>query len=500
MTPRILIVEDEPEILGVLVQLLSDTAEVVPAPDAEQALALLSDHEFDVVLTDLKLPGASGLDLARSVRARHPFTEVLVLTGHADLEVALEALRIGVAELLQKPVGIQEAEAAIHRAIEKRRLFESLERAQTSPDPAHGLAALLGESAAMRRLRSAIVRVQNTDAPVLVVGETGTGKELVARALHQGGHRSRGPFLAINCAALSAELLESELFGFEGGSFTGASGTRPGLLEEARGGTFFLDEIGELPLALQAKLLRALQEREVLRVGGREPRKLDVRIVSATNRDLGAEVSAGRFRADLYFRISTFPIRTPPLAEIPEDLPLLARHFVSESARVHGLRAGRLSEDLLVKLSSRRWPGNVRELQNLMFRLVLLGEGSIYTVADLEAAEAEAATVPASTCLDPRWDFSALFAEGRLPTLEDLAEAYTERVLAYFRGRQKEAARVLGIHPVTLSRKLSSRSRRPSYPGRLPSSPGVPGRFRPSSSYGRRRHQPPGYRPPSRPR
>lgn len=462
MEPAVLIVDDEPDNLRVYARFLDSVAEVRTAPSAAEALAQAEVAPPDVLVTDLRMPGRGGIDLASEVRERWPLCEVVVVTAHADVDTAISAVRIGVVEYLRKPVRRQRLQAAVVRAAERSRVLESLQR-QQEREPGEGLGRLVGDGESMRRLRSAIVRIQNADVNVLILGETGTGKEVIARAIHEGSHRSGGPFVAVNCAALSPEILESELFGHEKGAYTGATAQAKGLLESANGGTFLLDEVGDCTLDLQAKLLRTLQERQVLPVGGREPRPLDIRLVAATNRDLAAEVAAGRFREDLFFRLNVFPVRSPPLRDRPEDIPALVEHFVLQFANRFGMSAGEATPELLQELAGRPWSGNVRELQNVVSRLVILGEGGPYTPETLAACEALDETTPPNVAPDAS-TLENLIQLPRPPSLQELEEAYVRLAMERCGGRKGDAARLLGIHRVTLNRKLEkwSEDREPS--------------------------------------
>ena len=456
MAPTALLVDDEADNRELYARFLEERAAVSTAASAEEAVARLEQTSFDVVVTDLRMPGRSGTELAAEVAQRQPLCSVLLVTAHADLESAIAAVRLGVVEYLRKPVRRAELLRAFDRALERGRLLRSLQREQER-DPDLGLGRLLGNSPAMERLRATIVRVQNTDASVLVIGETGTGKELVARSIHEGSHRADGPFMAVNCAALSPELLESELFGHEKGAYTGAQDKAVGLLEAASGGTLFLDEIGECPLPLQAKLLRALQEREVMPVGGREARPIDIRVVAATHRELRDEVAAGRFREDLFFRLEVFPIRTPPLRDIPEDMPVLATTFARQQAARLGVPPRDFDPAVHDELARRPWPGNVRQLENLVARLVILAQGERYTLEDLATAEGMDGPPPApraATAPGAPMDLATLLATAHPPPLEEVERAYILGMLARCGGKRTEAARLLGIHRVTLNRKL----------------------------------------------
>jgi DNA-binding NtrC family response regulator len=453
MKPRVLIVDDEVENRNLFARFLADRARTVTAASGQKALELLNDSHFDVVLTDLRMPGLTGIDLASQIRKLQPLCEVILVTAFADLESAIKAVHLGVVEYLQKPLRRETLQVAFARALEKRRMLGSLQRGQEENEGI-GLGRILGSSTAMVRLRESIVRVQHLDATVLITGETGTGKELVARALHEGSHRSSQPFLTVNCAAMNAEILESELFGHEAGAFTGATQKTVGLLEAANGGTFFLDEVGECPKELQAKLLRVLQEREVLPVGGRKPRPIDIRLIAATNRRLEDEVKAGNFREDLFFRLNVFPLRTLPLREIPEDIEVLAAYYARQQALHYHLPVRRLSPELVAELKRQPWKGNVRELQNTISRIVILGQGESYTVEDLRTSEGLEGGPLQPQASGEGLDLSNLLDGEFLPTLEEVERTYIRAVLDRYKGKKLKAAEALGIHRVTLNRKL----------------------------------------------
>lgn len=455
--PRVLVVDDEIAFHEIFSRWLAPQADCETAADGDEALRRMREASapFDVVISDLNMPGIGGMELARRIRAEHPLVEVIIVTGYADVDSAIGSLQLGVCEYLRKPVGSEQLLEAFAKAIEKKRLLESHQTSQMDSGSAGGLKSILGESEPMRRLRSAIVRVQNTELPVLVLGESGTGKELVARALHLGSHRSAGPFLAVNCAAIPRELLEAELFGHEAGTFTGANKSRKGLLESAAGGTFFLDEVGDCPLELQPKLLRAIQEREIMPVGGRSVRPVTARIVAATHRSLDAMVADGRFRQDLFYRLNTFPIRTPSLREIPEDLPLLVRHFLRTNALAFGRPPKTPSPELMAALAARQWPGNVRELQNTLSRIALLADGETYGIADLEASDGldQGSAAPPPQPRGPD-RLTELARQESPPPLDSVERAYVLAILERAGGKRSEAAALLGIHPATLKRKL----------------------------------------------
>jgi two-component system response regulator AtoC len=381
---RILVVDDKENIVKLFTRLLGESYRLTTAADGAEALALVAATGFDVVVTDLRMPGADGFEVLRAVKARAPETEVIMMTAYATVGDAVEAMKQGAYDYLQKPFDPDDAALLVARALEHRR-----QQAQAAPGPAAAppsdLHGLVGRSAPMREVCRLLEQAGKLDITVLVSGETGTGKELAARAVHDLSGRKGRRFVPVNCGALPAELVESELFGHARGSFTGATGMKRGLFEEAEGGTIFLDEIGELPLPVQVKLNRVLQEKELRRVGETTPIKVSVRVIAATHRELKAEVQAGRFREDLYYRLAVFPVVMPPLRDRREDLPLLAGHFLAKHARVLGRPLTGFSPEALEALTGWGWPGNVRELENAVERAVALSQGNIIERRDLPA-------------------------------------------------------------------------------------------------------------------
>src|SRR6185436_9892698 len=332
-------------------------------------LQRLAEEPVDAVLLDLQMPGRDGFSVLETLRERGTDVPVIVLTAHGTIEKAVRAVQLGAADFVEKPPSTERLLVALENALRRSRLQADNRRLAAEA----GLGEeILGSSPPMRQLAETVRRVAPTQAPVLLLGENGAGKELVARAIHAGSARRRKPLVTLNCAAIPDTLFESELFGHARGAFTGATDARRGKFQEADGGTLFLDEVGEIPLALQPKLLRALESGEVERIGGRGPERVDVRIVAATNRDLEAEVAAGRFRQDLYFRLLVVPVRVPPLRERQEDVTLLAAHFLAEACRKNRIRPKILSDAALNLLRGHAWPGNVRELRNAMERVAIL--------------------------------------------------------------------------------------------------------------------------------
>jgi two-component system NtrC family response regulator len=381
---RLLLVEDEPDQRRLVADLLSAEGYAVAAAGSIAAAVVeLERAPVDAVISDWKLPDGDGSELLERVRASWPETAFVMVTAYGTIARAVEAIRAGADDYLAKPFERQALTLALQRTLERRRLAAENRRLAEEIGDRDRLVELVGRSAAMQRLYAQVEKLAATHATVLLTGESGTGKELAARALHRLSPRRGRPFVPINCAAIPEGLVESEFFGVERGAFTGADRTRAGRFEAAQGGTLFLDEIGELPLALQPKLLRALQEGVVTRVGATRELAVDVRVVAATNRDLEAEVAAGRFRQDLYYRLNVVPVVLPPLRARREDVPLLAELLAARAARRHGVAQPRLPPAVMRRLIEYAWPGNVRELGNVVERLVLLAEDGCVREADL---------------------------------------------------------------------------------------------------------------------
>lgn len=442
---RVLVVEDD-EAMGMLLVkgLIRRQEEAVRVANATQALEKLSAESFDAVVTDLNMPGLSGVELCARLRADHPSVPVIVMTAFGSLEAAIASIRAGAYDFLPKPVQEGALHLAVTRAVEHRRLSQELRRLRQQVATTRDDGGLIGESSILRRSIELIDRISESEATVLIAGESGTGKEVAARRIHASSPRRSGPFVAINCAAMPEALLESELFGHVKGAFTDARSPRAGLFVQASGGTLFLDELGELPLPLQPKLLRALQERKVRPVGSDVEVPFDARVVSATNRDLEAEIEAGRFREDLFFRINVITIDLPPLRLRGNDVLLLAQHFLGrhEEARRKGIRG--VSVEAAKRLTAYPWPGNVRELQNCIERAVAFAEHDELVVGDLP--EKIAAATPQPESLD----------EAEIVTLDENERRYVARVLAAVGGNRSHAARLLGIDRKSLWRRLNA--------------------------------------------
>lgn len=369
MTAKILIIDDDTSLRRVLEYNLQEEGyQVFAAASGEDGLLMFDGERPDMVITDLKMPGISGFQVLAAVKDRSPQTPVMVITAFGAVETAVEAMKLGAYDYITKPFNRDELRLAVRKALEMRGLTEENRRLKEELSERAEFRSIIGISRGMERVFAVVRKVADTEATVLITGESGTGKELVARAIHSMSSRRAQPFVAINCAAIPRELLESELFGHVKGAFTGAVRDKAGKFQTAEGGTLFLDEVGELPVELQPKLLRALQEREVEPVGGTVPRKLDVRVVAATNADLEEAIAAGTFREDLYYRLAVIPVHLPPLRERPEDIPLLVRHFTAK----HGAQSVTFAPDALAALRRYAWPGNVRELENTVERILIL--------------------------------------------------------------------------------------------------------------------------------
>jgi len=446
MTGRVLIVDDESSVCEALAAGLTPQGfQVRWTTSAAEALELVSGTEIDTVLTDLNMGGMSGIELCERIVLNRPDIPVVVITAFGSLDTAVAAIRAGAYDFVTKPWKIEALTLVIERAVQHRWLRAEVKRLRQQAADAWRCEEILGESAAMRNVQALIVRIAEADSSVLITGESGTGKEVVARALHARGRRRQGPFVAINCAAMPETLLESELFGHARGAFTDARNARTGLFVQAHGGTLLLDEIGDLPLPLQPKLLRVLQERVVRPVGGSEEVAFDVRLIATTNRDLDTAVDEGRFRDDLYFRINVIHVTLPPLRARGSDVLLLAQTFLTRYAAQMEKRVTGLSPPAAKQLLDYRWPGNVRELQNCIERAVALTEFEQLTVGDLpEKIQAYHPSHVVVAGDDPT----------ELVPLEEVERRYILRVMEAVGGNKTDAAQVLGIGRKTLYRKL----------------------------------------------
>jgi DNA-binding NtrC family response regulator len=441
--PVILLAEDDTRTReGLSRAITREGYRALAAANGAEALAVLNKEPVDLLLTDLRMPGIDGLTLLERVRVEFPATVVVILTGYATVDIAVQAMRNGAYDFLTKPVQLEKLEVLVKQALEARRLAHENRELKLRLRETSGLKHLLGHSPVMQRLRDMIEQVAATDATVLILGESGTGKELVAHAIHYGGPRADGPLVKVSCAALPEGLLESELFGHERGAFTGARERRKGRFELAHGGTLFLDEIGDLNPQTQAKLLRVLQEQQFERVGGTETLQVDVRLIAATNRDLEGLVAEGTFREDLYYRLNVVVIDVPPLRERIEDIPVLVAHFLRLFAERWGKPVPEITPECLALLCSQPWRGNVRQLQHLVESMVVFTKGDPIDAANLTPA---------------------IRVNGRMPesgessvavTLQDLERQAIVRTLVATGGNKRKAAEILGIGLKTLYRKV----------------------------------------------
>jgi DNA-binding NtrC family response regulator len=444
---RILVVDDDPTLLKMLEQTLARAGyQVTTSPDAESALGRLDEVEPEIVVTDLKLPAMDGIELLRQVRARRPGCEVLVMTGFATLERAVEAMRLGAYDFVEKPIDRERLLRTMAKALEKRSLEAENTRLRARLDEEGGVPRLVGTSPAMAALREMIERVAAADAPVLITGASGTGKEVVADVLHSLSPRAAGPLIKISCAAIPDHLLESELFGYEKGAFSGAVQAKPGRFELANRGTLFLDEIGEMPGAMQAKLLRVLQDGTVQRLGSTRDIHVDARVVTATNVDIGRALAEGRFREDLYHRLSVFEIHVPRLAEHAEDIPVLVEHFLARYGGRRPMPLDRVSREAMAALLRHPWSGNVRELENVVQRAVAMAAGPV-----LEETDVHLATYAGRAGGGPGPEAGVVIPHGT--TMKDAEDLLIEDAIRRAGGNRERAAKLLGVSSRTLTRR-----------------------------------------------
>ncbi|MDX2053034.1 MAG: sigma-54 dependent transcriptional regulator [Polyangiaceae bacterium] len=443
---KILIVDDDADVCALLRDSLLKQGHTADACGAlKDASERIASDDYDVVVTDLQLAGESGLELCEWMKQNRADVPVIVITGFGNMDTAVSAIRAGAYDFITKPVDLNLLEFTVRRAAQHRDLHAEVRRLRLASSHHLGIEGMIGESSPIKKLAGLILRVANSDATVLISGESGTGKELIAHALHKTSERAAGPFVAVNCAALPSELLESELFGHERGAFTDARRAREGLLREASGGTLFLDEIGEMSLDMQVKLLRALQERKVRPVGGSQEVAFTARLVAATNKDLESEVEEGRFRADLYYRINVVRLHAPPLRARGNDVLLLAQHFVASIAKRSAHPIKGFSSEAAKRLLDYDWPGNVRELENTVERAMALAQFDEIGLEDLpEKVQSYQSTQLVIGGGNPE----------DLLTLEELEKRYILKVLATVSGNKTQAAKVLELDRRTLYRKL----------------------------------------------
>jgi two-component system nitrogen regulation response regulator NtrX len=441
----ILIVDDEAGVRSALCGVLRDEGYTVEAVESGEAcLDRVVRASYDAIVLDIWLPGMDGLATLEKLQERRVDAPVIMISGHGNIESAVRAIKMGAFDFVEKPLSLDKTVAVVGNAVRQRRLEIENRELRATVDRRH---TIVGESHVLRQLLEQVSMAAPTNGRVLIYGENGTGKELIARTIHMRSRRTKGPFIEVNCAAIPEELIESELFGHMKGAFTGAVSDRRGKFELADGGTLFLDEIGDMSLKTQAKVLRALQEQVVEPVGGTSSVKVDVRVIAATNKDLPTEIRAGRFREDLYFRLNVIPIFVPPLRDRDADIPLLAEHFMAEFAREYGRRPKRLDPGAATGLRSYRWPGNVRELRNVIERLMIMVPGDVITLSDLAFLDGGAIS-------------AAELPDAPMPSLHDARERferdYILRALAAQHGNISRTADALGVERSNLYRKMKA--------------------------------------------
>ncbi|WP_089939208.1 sigma-54-dependent transcriptional regulator [Candidatus Entotheonella palauensis] len=451
MAAKVLVVDDEIEMTSMLRNYLTrEGYEVETTNSAEAALECLEDHEADVVLTDLRMGEMDGMDLVRAVHASRPETQIILMTAFGGVETAIEAIKAGAFHFVAKPVKLPEVGVLLTKALAERDLRHENRQLRQAVKERYSFGQLLGKSASMQRMFALLERLATTQSTVLIQGESGTGKELVARALHLNGPRSRHPFVPVNCAAMPEGLLESELFGHVKGAFTGAEIARKGLFQEAAKGTIFLNEIGEMPWGMQAKLLRVLEQRQIRPVGSDREVDADVRVLAATNRRLEAEVQKGNFREDLYYRLKVMMVRVPPLREHPEDIPFLADTFLQRYTAEMKVGPRRFTRETLNCLETYSWPGNVRELSHVIERAVTLCDEEWIREADLGLE-----TDPGALAGAPGWPPTlAMTEDASNLNLDQVTERLVIAALERSHGHKGRAAALLGVHPRTLTRMM----------------------------------------------
>ena len=469
MNPKILIVDDEPAARHGLRRALDALrCEIVEAADGAAALEEVERSGPDLLICDIQMPKLDGLALLKALAGKQNAPPVIVITAHGSERIAVEAMKAGAYDYLSKPYEVDELRCAVQKALEAVRLRRENERLRAELRQRSGFGVMLSRGRGMERVYDLIGKVAGTDATVLICGESGTGKELVARTIHAQGPRKDGPFIAVNAAALPSELIESELFGHEKGAFTGAAGRRVGKFELAHGGTLFLDEIGDMGLETQAKVLRILQERRFERLGGAETISVDVRVISATNKDLPSEIAAGRFREDLSYRLKVVDIPLPPLRERPEDIPLLVGHFLEGFCHRHRKAVSEVPPEVMRRLTDYRWPGNVRELMNVIERAVVLSDSPVLRKdlippdvqppapqspdsAPLDVAQGKLSTQHSALSV---WQEDVSFQDAKRQAVQSFETAFLRAALGHHAGNVNRTALALGLKRQALQQKL----------------------------------------------
>ncbi len=456
MTSKILVIDDEDSMCNFMeIMLAKEGYSVDTTTSAKDGVVRLKDKNYDLVIADLQMPEMTGIDVLKQVKSFKSGQEFIVMTAFASVDTAIEAMKQGAADYITKPFKVDEIKLAIEKSINRRQLIQENSTLKRQLQDDNSFDKFIGASDAIVKLKKLAQRVAGTDSTVLIRGESGTGKDLIARAIHHHSTRCGGPFVTINCAALPETLLESELFGHRKGSFTGAIKDKEGLFAVASNGTFFLDEVGNTSLSIQVKLLRVLEDKKITPVGDTQPIEVDVRLIAATNADLEKDVQANRFRADLFYRLNVIPIYIPALRERIEDIELLCEHFLKKFAARTSSSTKRLSAESMRLLKSYQWPGNVRELENTLERAVLLNRSDLIDVSDFP----EKLRTPEPTTVVSEED-------PKTPSLELIEKAYIHYVMTQTKGKKAEAAKLLGIDSSTLYRKLERYKLKELLPGK----------------------------------
>ncbi len=444
MAAKILVIDDEDSMCNFMeIMLAKEGYQVNSATSGKDGIRLLKEQNYDLVIADLNMPEMSGLDVLREVKSFKQNQDLIVMTAYASVDTAIEAMKQGAADYITKPFKVDEIKLAIEKSIDRKRLIAENVSLKKQLQTDNSFDNFIGVSDTVVKLKKLAKRIATSDSTVLIRGESGTGKDLIAKAIHHHSPRSAGPFITINCAALPETLLESELFGHRKGSFTGAIKDKDGLFKVADGGTFFLDEVGNISTAIQVKLLRVLEDKKITPVGDTKPIEVDVRLIAATNSDLDEEVRIGRFRADLFYRLNVIPIFIPPLRDRNEDIELLSNHFISKNCRKVNIPLKQISDEAMDLLVKYHWPGNVRELENTIERAVLLNRSDKLEISDFpeKLREPQPVTVVKET-------------EPSTPTLESIEKAYIHYIMSQTKGKKAQAAEILGIDASTLYRKI----------------------------------------------
>jgi len=438
---KILVIDDESSLLKLLQLSLKSDFDMRVAENAAAGLAAFEQDTFDCIVCDVGLPDQNGIEVLKKIHAQNPDLPVIMITAHGTVSSALSAMKAGAYDYIQKPFEPEELKIVINRAAHERQLSSKVDRLQREVFDKYDFSKIIGQSPAMKTLFSRIGKAADTKSTILISGESGTGKELIAKSIHFNSSRREAPFIVIDCSAIPSNLLESELFGHARGAFTGADRAKKGLFEEAHHGTVFLDEIGELPLELQAKLLRVLQESTIRRVGETQPIDIDIRVIAATNRNLESEVKSGRFRQDLFYRLNVIPISAPPLRERKEDIVVLANHFLKRFAKDYSREAKRLSPAVIEKIQSFEWPGNVRQLENLIEQIVVMSESDTIDVKDLPPPLADG--IPAEPPVIPTnsWDLKTALQK----VTQYTEECLIRKALQHTQNNKTKASELLGI-------------------------------------------------------